>query len=193
MKKSISILLVVVMVLALSTTAFAAGQKSPGQVPEPPVLENKEIAGTGTTADGETLTVVAWDASIIPEDAPFTDEKSAIQNALESEAFKDIQEKLGIDPEKFSGSSMLGISFGDGSDETAPVPVALFYDGDGKPATGLYYYNSEWDGLEVKEAEDGEEGEYTLVFGNDEDGNEDETGLVAEVTVTITDKPTTVS
>lgn len=185
MKKSISILLAVVMLMALSTTAFASGQESPYKLPEPPVLETKEVEGTGTTANGDTFTIVSWDANDIPDDAPFTDEKSAIQDALQSDAFEDIKEKLGIDPEDFSGSSLLGISFGDGSDEKAPVTVALFYDGNGEPATGLYYYNSEWNGLEVKVPENGEKGEYILVLGN----GEDEDGLNAEVTVTITDKP----
>ena len=52
MKKLLSVLLVVMMLMSLSATAFAAGQGSPDNVAAPPVVEDKEIAGEGTTADG---------------------------------------------------------------------------------------------------------------------------------------------
>ncbi len=187
MKKSISVLLVVVMVLALSATAFAAGQVSPVQQPEqPPVLQDKEVSGTGTTESGDTFTVVSWDANDVPAGAPFNDEESAVKNALESDAFNKLKEKLGIDPEDFTGSALSIIKFADGSNEKDSVPVVLFYGEDNKPTTGLYFYDGDWYGLEVKVPEGGAEGEYTLVFGGDED---EEGGLKAEVKVTITDKP----
>lgn len=187
MKKSISVLLVVVMVLALSATAFAAEGGSPGPKPEqPPVLENKDVSGTGTTANGDTFTIVSWDAADVPALVPFKDEEQAVTDALNSKAFEDLKEKLGIDPKDLVGSSLAIIKFADGSNEKAPVPVVLFYGEGGKPLTGLYFYDGEWDTLEVKVPENGAEGEYTLVFGDDGD---EEGGLKAEVTVTIENKP----
>ena len=186
MKKSISVLLVVVMVLALSATAFAAGEgPSYGKLPEPPLLENKEISGTGKTANGEALTIAAWNADDVPALADFNDEKSAVESALKSDAFDAIKEKLGIDPETFSGSSLISIKFEDGSNEKDPVTVVLFYDGDGNPITGLYFFDGGWHGLEVKVPDNGADGEYTLVLG----GDGDENGLDAEIPVTITEKP----
>lgn len=186
MKKSISVLLVVVMVLALSATAFANEGGSPGPKPEqPPVLQSKEVSGTGTTANGDALTIAAWNADDVPALPDFKDEDSAVESALKSGAFDELKEKLGIDPEDLTGSSVVILKFADGSNEKAPVPVVLFYGDGGKPLTGLYFYDGDWYGLEVKVPENGAEGEYTLVFGDDGD---EEGGLDAEITVTIEDK-----
>ncbi len=169
MKKVLSVLLVAVMLMALSATAFAA-QGSPVQQPEqPPVVEDKEVTGEGKTADGTAIKVEAWDA----KEAGFKDEKAAVEDALKSEVF----EKLKVDPKDFAGTMLVSLVVGDDSDKNVPLTTVFFLDEKGVPAVVLYFDGENWAEATVKAVE-GEENTYELTFG--EEGSESTVKVVIE-------------
>ena len=178
MKKLLSVLLVVVMLMGLSVTAFAAGQKSPGKAI--PVLD-KEVKGEGKTADGTKVAVEVLDTEKLPESFPFDDAAEAVEEALKSETVVALLEKLEIKEEDIAGTSLLAVTLEGAKDEDAVV-VVLFYDKDGKPTGGAYFYEDAWYPITVEAGE--ADGEYVLAFALDED----EKGLEAEVTVTVENK-----
>lgn len=166
MKKSISVVMAVIMLFAMATTAFAAGSPSP--IPNvPPQLENK-VTGAGVTQYGEIVTVKEWKA----EGTGFVDAKAAVEAALASEAFK----ALGLEPADFSGYSVASVAL-DGSDTSGTV--VILYKGD-KPDTVLYFYNEEWINAEVEPVE-GEPNVFTLIFEATADGK----GFTGEVAINI--------
>ena len=169
MKKLLSVLLVVMMLMSLSATAFAAGQGSPDNVAAPPVVEDKEIAGEGTTADGAAIKVEVWDA----KEAGFKDEKAAVEEALKSEVF----EKLKVDPKDFAGTMLVSLVIDDDRDENVPLTTVFFLDEKGVPALVLYFDGEEWFEATV-EAVEGEENTYELTFG--EKGSESTVKVVIE-------------
>lgn len=182
MKKLLSVLMVVVLLLALSATAFAV-DGSPGHEYAPPVVDNKEVTGEGTTADGAAVKVAAWDPKTIPEEIPFKDEKAVVEDAVKAEVFEDLLKELKVEAEDLVASSVLTVSI-EGEDEDAvPAVVVIFYDGEGKPVAGMYFYENEWYPLtvEVDEEADADDA-YVLVFGEEDD---EDAALVAEVKVTI--------
>lgn len=172
MKKILSVVMVVVMLLALSTTAFANEGPSHDNVPEPPVLKDKEVSGTGKTADGKAITVGEWK----PEDTGFEDAEQAVEDALASEAFK----KLGLDPADFTGASLSSVSIG-GTDK--PVTLVILYDKDGKPDTAVYFCEADWAVATIKPV-DGQDGVFTVIFEKTENGK----GIDGEVDLEITGK-----
>lgn len=171
MKKILSLAMAVIMLIALSTTALAAGQGSPSPVPEvPPQLENK-VTGAGVTEHGEIVTVKEWKA----EDTDFADANAAVEAALESKAFKDLE----LDPADFSGYLVASVAL-DGSDTSGTV-VILYKDE--KPDTVLYFYNEEWINAGIEPVED-EPDVFTLIFEATEDGK----GFTGEVAINIAEK-----
>ena len=188
MKKLLSVLLVVTLLFALSATAFAAG--SPPKKETPPVVENIEVKGEGETADGKAVTVAAWDPKAIPEGIPFKDEEDVVEKALDSEAYEDLvkelKKELKLDEKDLVGSSVLALSIEGEDDEAVPAVVVIFYDGDGKPVAGMYFYEDEWYPLAVEVDEEADEDDaYVLVFGDEDD---EDAVLQAEVKVTIAEK-----
>lgn len=169
MKKLLSVLLVVVMLMAMSATAFAAGQGSPDNEAAPPVVENKEMTGEGTTADGTAIKVEAWDA----KEAGFKDEKAAVEDALKSKVF----EALKVDPKDFAGTMLVSLVVGEDSDGNAPLTTVFFLDEKGVPAVVLYFDGENWVEATVKAVE-GEENTYELTFG--EKGSESTVKVVIE-------------
>lgn len=172
MKKILSVVMVIAMVLALSTTAFASAGKSPSPTPQPPVLDNKEVKGEGTTKDGKTITVGEWE----PKDSGFKDAAEAVEDALSSDAFK----KLGLDPADFAGALLSSVSIG-GTGK--PVTLVIFYDKDGEPDTAVYFCEADWAVATIKPV-DGQDGVFTVIFEKTENGK----GIDGEVDLEITGK-----
>lgn len=186
MKKLLSVLLVVTMLFALSATAFAA-QTSPDNAP--PVMD-KAVEGEGTTADGAAVKVAAWDPKAIPEGISFKDEKAVVEDAVKSEAYKDLvkelTKELKLDEKDLAGSSVLTLSIEAEDEDAVPAVVVIFYDGDGKPVAGMYFYEDEWYPLAVEVDEEADEDDaYVLVFGDEDD---EDAVLKAELKVTIADE-----
>ena len=186
MKKLLSVLMVVTLLLALSATAFAA-QASPDNAP--PAME-KEVTGEGKTADGAAVKVAAWDPKAIPEGISFKDEKAVVEDAVKSEAFEDLvkelTKELKLDEKDLVGSSVLTLSIEAEDEDAVPAVVVIFYDAEGKPVAGMYFYEDEWYPLAVEVDEEADEDDaYVLVFGDEDD---EDAALKAEVKVTIAEK-----
>lgn len=188
MKKLLSVLLVVVLLFALSATAFA--QASPAKQVAPPVVDTKEVTGEGKTADGAAVKVAAWDPKAIPEDIPFKDEEDVVAKAVDSEAFEDLVEELTkelkLEAKDLVGTSVLTLSIEAEDKDAVPAVVVIFYDANGKPVAGMYFYEDEWYPLAVEVDEEADKDDaYVLVFGDEDDKD---AALQAEVKVTIADE-----
>ena len=178
MKKLLSVLMVVVLLVALSATAFAA-DGSP--TPAPPVID-KDVTGEGTTSEGAKVAVETLDPEKLPENFPFDNAEKAVEAAMGSDAVEALLEELGLKPEKITGTSLLSMTLDGAEEDEDPVVVVVFYDKDGKPIAGAYFYNEDWYQITVEDGK--EKGEYVLTFAP----GEAEKGLEAEVTVTVTDE-----
>ncbi len=102
------------------------GQNSPSQETFPPVLD-KHMGGFGATIDNKTLKVEDF--------APYGDGKTAVEDALRSEAGKT------LDPASFTGAVVGLVTVGVKEDV---FHMVVLYDGEGKPSAALYYYDGSW-------------------------------------------------
>lgn len=179
MKKLLSVLLVVVMLMGLSVTVFAAGVDSPDNAP--PVMEDKDVKGEGETKDGTKVAVETLDPKKLPESFPFEDADKAVEDAVASETIEAFLEEIKVKVADITGTSLLAVTL-EGAEEDEDAVVVLFYGKDGKPVAGAYFYEDAWYPITVEAGE--KDGEYVLTF----ELGEDEKGLEADVTVTVETK-----
>lgn len=177
MKKFLAILMSAVMLFGLSATAFAIGSppdlgpETPGEVEVPPKLE-KTPEGEGKTKDGESIKVGEWD----PKGTDFEDkdEDEVLEDAMGSSALKDALDKLELDPEDLTGSSLGSLTIGDDGD---PVTVVFLYGNDGDLVAVLYYFDGSWgETTDIEETD--EDSVYSVTFGDEESEDGDLQGQV---------------